>query len=197
MYLVIPRHHPPANLDDSSSSQIIFEGCARLDNQLELALSLGISKAKLATLTDQNLALESYEKWGRLCVDHLLGDFAFAVFNPAKGNIFCARDHIGIAPFYYCLTEDNFVFSDNVRELVEGQFVPAVLDDHSVCCYLRDGEFYHREKTFYRDVKKLPPAHTMRISSSEQLLYEYWSLENCGAIECESQRDCSDQRKRP
>lgn len=196
MHLVIPRQHPPTHLDNGSSPDFSFEGSARLDNRSELAISLEISEAELPTFPDTTLISLAYGKWGDECVNHLLGDFAFSVIDTASGDIYCARDHMGIAPFYYSLSEEYFLFADNIRELIEGQLVTAVLDDNSVCCYLRDGEFYHLEKTFYRDVKKLPPGHAMKIASAEVSVYHYWSLEDCGAAIYESQQDCSDQLRK-
>ncbi|MFK8046814.1 MAG: asparagine synthetase B [Halioglobus sp.] len=199
MYLVAPRHQLQTDLDDASSQDLKIEGLARLDNRSELGSSLGISDAALNTLVDTALILEAYRKWEEACVDHLLGDFAFSIIDSASGDLFCARDHLGIAPFYYFLSEQHFIFADNIRQLIADQLVPAVLDDNAVCCYLRDGEFYHREKTFYRHIKKLPPGHVMKIESAESFSYPYWSLENCGAVSSVSQQshqECSDQLRK-
>lgn len=196
MYLLIPRQYPSANSAPDSIQDASFEGRVRLDNRSELALSLGIPEIELANFPDRTLTLKAYIKWGNLCVEHLLGDFAFSIFDPKNDEIFCARDHMGIEPFYFCFSDDSFVFADNIQQLVEKRLVSSALDDHSVCCYLRDGEFYHPEKTFYRDVKKLPPGHAMRIRNWEQSSYAYWSLEGCVALEFESQQDCSDQLRK-
>jgi len=83
---------------------------ARIDNRNELASRLGISIHPYEDLPDSQLILAAYQKWGEACVDYLLGDFSFIIWDSKKQQIFCARDHLGVKPFCYFLTERLFVF---------------------------------------------------------------------------------------
>jgi asparagine synthase (glutamine-hydrolysing) len=69
---------------------------SRLDNRDELAEALGIAPAERATLPDSALLLAAYEKWGDRCPEHLLGDFAFALWDQTTCTLLCARDHLWV-----------------------------------------------------------------------------------------------------
>jgi len=196
MHFATARQQLLRKPDSNNQAATAITGLARLDNRSRLGAALGLPKADLAACPDTELVMRAYAKWGHSCVDHLLGDFAFTILDLNAGEIFCARDHIGIAPFYYYLAEETFVFSDGIGELIERGLAPAFLDEDAVCCYLRDGELYHFEKTFYRDIKKLPPGHTMRIDALDQTICSYWSLEECPGKNFESQNDCTEQLKK-
>src|ERR1700728_1797458 len=73
----------------------------RLDNREEIAAELSIGAAALADMSDSALLFAAYKKWGVDCVEHLLGDFAFAVWNSAKNTLMLARDHMGQRHVFY------------------------------------------------------------------------------------------------
>src|SRR5262249_44415654 len=77
---------------------------AGVDARRDLIAALGARgqepPAGLAA-TDVELLLRAYLAWGEGCVEHLLGDFAFAVWDGPRNRLFCARDHMGVKPFYY------------------------------------------------------------------------------------------------
>ena len=68
-------------------------------------------------VSDSYFILKSYEKWGEKCPEYLLGDFAFAIWDKNKEKLFCARDHMGVKPFYYYLDENIFVFGTEIKAL--------------------------------------------------------------------------------
>src|SRR5262245_30683158 len=61
---------------------------------------------------DAERIVSGYEKWGEGCVDHLIGDFAFAIWDTRRQRLFCARDHFGVKPFYYARVGNSFIFSN-------------------------------------------------------------------------------------
>ena len=72
--------------------------------------------SKSCKLTTE-LILHAYEKWGDDCVKHLIGDFAFAIWDDRRKRLFCARDHFGVKPFFYTHIGDSFNFSSTLNEL--------------------------------------------------------------------------------
>jgi asparagine synthase (glutamine-hydrolysing) len=80
---------------------------SRLDNRQELCHTFGWSDVGL--ISDEHLILEAYRRWGENCPEHLLGDFAFAIWNTREKHLFCARDHLGIKPFIIGTTVLIFV----------------------------------------------------------------------------------------
>ena len=79
---------------------------ARIDNRKELSKHLDIEDNE--NLADSYFILKAYEKWGENCPEKLLGDFAFAIWDSNKEQLFCARDHMGVKPFYYYLSDEPF-----------------------------------------------------------------------------------------
>jgi asparagine synthase (glutamine-hydrolysing) len=64
--------------------------------------------------TDVELILRAYQTWGENCVEHLLGDFAFAIWDGSKQRLFCARDHLGVKPFFYAHLGQKLIFSNTL-----------------------------------------------------------------------------------
>jgi asparagine synthase (glutamine-hydrolysing) len=72
---------------------------ARIDNRQELSEKLGISDR--VDVPDSYFILKSYQTWGDKCPEELIGEFAFVIWDEINESLFCARDHIGVKPFYY------------------------------------------------------------------------------------------------
>src|SRR3982750_4883546 len=94
-----------------SSSRFVITSDARLDNRDELLLQLGLPANSQQSVTDSELILRAYEKWGQDCPGKLLGDFAFAIWDSVNQALFCARDVFGVKPFYYYLSDGLFAFA--------------------------------------------------------------------------------------
>lgn len=126
---------------------------------------------------DSDLILQSYLTWGVDCVDHLQGDFSFAIWDRARGRLFCARDRVGAAPFYYhdC-AGSHFAFASEVGALVGLPDVSRDLDELRVAHYL-EPYFEDVERTFYASVKRLPPAHVLIVDRAGSNLRRYWRLD--------------------
>ena len=92
---------------------------ARLDDRDGLCDALGVA----GTLADAELILRAWLRWGRDCPRHLLGDYAFALWDMRHRTLFCARDHVGARPFYYALPGEGIVFASAVEAVLA---VPGV-----------------------------------------------------------------------
>ena len=94
---------------------------ARLDDRDTLCGALGLPPAARAAHDDRALIAKAYRRWGADCPRHLLGDYAFAVWDAAKRTLFCARDHAGVRPFYYAETRRGFVFASAIEAVLAGR----------------------------------------------------------------------------
>jgi asparagine synthase (glutamine-hydrolysing) len=150
---------------------------ARIDNRDELADKLEMTDISSDQVTDSDFVLAAYRKWGEDCPKYLLGDFAFAIWDKIKQQLFCARDHVGIKSFYYYSDDSRFVFANDIRGVVAHSGISKKISDEEVAVYLSVGDLYHTEKTFYESLRKLPPATVMTITSSEKRLVKYWRAE--------------------
>ncbi|MGB7087647.1 MAG: lasso peptide isopeptide bond-forming cyclase [Phormidesmis sp.] len=150
---------------------------ARIDNRDELILLLGLSARPAETLTDSDIILAAYEKWGSQCPEKLLGDFAFAIWNSASQTLFCARDHFGVKPFYYYYQSGEiFAIASEIKALLCLDQVPQQLDPIRIGDYLTLA-MEDKAITTYKAILRLPPAHSMEVSESGTKTQRYWQLD--------------------
>jgi asparagine synthase (glutamine-hydrolysing) len=146
---------------------------ARIDNGDELRAALRLPPA--VRPSDAELILLCYRQWGTQSAARLRGDFAFAIWDAAERRLYCGRDPMGVKPFYYYDSEDLFAFATEPKSLfVLG--LPRTIDQEQMVLYLAR-EQRSRSETIYRNVKRLPAAHTLTITPSSTLQEEYWRLE--------------------
>ncbi|MGC2720913.1 MAG: hypothetical protein WA209_15125, partial [Candidatus Acidiferrales bacterium] len=140
---------------------------ARIDARDELATKLAKFKRSVRDdAADVEWILQAYAAWGPSCVEYLRGDFAFAIWDADSKSLFCARDHFGVRPFYYAELRDQFVFS-NVLDCVRlHPEVSAELNDAAVADFLLFGLNCNVGTTTFRDIQRLPPAHTLTASTA-------------------------------
>lgn len=172
-------HTTPESLHEklpaaSRTGDLVLTADARIDNRAELIDALNIQDPPQTT--DSQLILAAYEKWGEHCPERLVGDFAFAIWDERKQLLFCARDHFGVRPFYYYRSDRLFVFGSEVKALFCLAQVPRRLNELQVGYHLTM-TIEDNAATFYRDVFRLPAAHSMIVGRDEVRLWQYWSLD--------------------
>ncbi len=155
---------------------------ARIDNRDELVKDLELPDRSLEEIGDSEFVLAAYKKWGEDCPKYLLGDFAFAIWDEKKQQLFCARDHIGIKSFYFYLDDDKFVFSNDIKGILAHPNVPKQFDDNTVAMYMQDDGIHTKKETFFENIKKLPAATTLVISANKVVEKNYWRIEDSPAI---------------
>src|SRR5262249_41354559 len=120
--------------------------------------------------------LHSYHVWGEECVKHLIGDFALAIWDAPKRKLFCARDQLGIKPFYYTQVGKCFVFSNTLNCVRLHPGVSDKLNELAIADFLIFGENRDTSSTSFADVRRLPPAHSLTCSAETLRVDRYWSL---------------------
>ncbi len=155
----------------------------RLDSRAELRGTLRAAGIPVPSQADDTeLLLHAYAHWDADCVSHLRGDFAFAIWRPGRNTLFCARDHFGIKPFYYALCDSLFLFSNSLEVLRRHPHVSATLNDSAVADFLLFGLNCDNATTTFRDVQRLPPAHSLLVSAGAAELRCYWEVPVTGRI---------------
>jgi asparagine synthase (glutamine-hydrolysing) len=124
----------------------------------------------------------AYRAWGVECVQHLRGDFAFAIWDDATKTLFCARDHFGIKPLYYSHSERIFVFSNVLNCLRLHPNVTSELNESAIGDFLLFGSNYNLGTTTFRDVQRLPPAHLLLVTENTLQTRRYWSPPTDGNV---------------
>jgi asparagine synthase (glutamine-hydrolysing) len=159
--------------------QWVITADARIDNRNQLDTPLSIQASERHKIPDTTYIVKAYEKWGQDCVKHLIGDFAFAIWDKNDKTLFCARDHIGIKPFFYLKTEDKFIFSTELKTLVELREIPVELNDSKLADWIyRIQDLHNPTDTVFKGIKRLLPAHWLSAKTEEDLFMgQYWKLE--------------------
>src|SRR5918998_450263 len=111
---------------------VVLTADARIDNRDELFATLDLDDRPRGEVGDGELILAAYKKWGERCPERLLGDFAFAIWDRRKQKFFCARDHMGLKPFYYYRSGNIFVFASEIKALLRIPEVPQRLNEVAV-----------------------------------------------------------------
>lgn len=177
----------------NGDGSITITADVRLDNRPALLHALGARGRTPEKVSDTRLILEAYEKWGETCPEHLLGDFAFAVWDRRRRVVFCARDHLGVKPFYYHRSGRFFAFASDLGALLRVPGVSRGLDHGRIADFLLvDMEGLDKTSTSYRDIVRLPPAHGMTVSAGRAAVWSYWSVERAPGVDCRSDRDYAD-----
>jgi len=160
--------------DDSEKLWIIFNG--EIYNYVELKKELQKKHKKIyKSGTDTEVLLHAYAAWGKNFLEKLNGIFAFAIWDEKKKILFCARDHVGVKPFYYALQNGVFYFASEIKALLEAG-VKTSPNDKIIYDYLVLGVYEHSEETFFSNIYKLPPGHYLSFESGKIKISRYWNL---------------------
>ena len=174
------REHQPLS-DETGKLHLVLDG--RIDNRDDLREILGAQGVKLRDDSDAELVLKSYLRWGENAPIHMLGDFAFAVWDARCHTLFCARDVFGIRPLtYYCGA--NFVLiASELHQLFCHPGVKRVVNEGMVAEHLAF-QITHCEETLWDGILRLPAAHLMLVKSGKVTKRRYWDFDLDRKIHC-------------
>jgi len=168
----------PSSANQPGPQAILLVADARIDNRAQLTRELDLPPSEIASLPDSALVLRAWQLWGQDCVHHLVGAFAFAVWDPNLQQLYLARDHAGARPLYYCKTAEFFAFSTTARAILACPGVSAELDQATLS---RDVMGLPPEpcRTRFRDVQALMPGHCLVVSrdSPDAVPRRYWRFD--------------------
>lgn len=171
--------HQPASID----GRFWIVADARIDSRAELTAGLQrAGRVIRQNIPDSELILHAYAAWGTSCVERLRGDFSFGIWDARKKQLFCARDHFGIKPFYYAQLGELFLFSNTLNCIRLHRRVSDELNEMAIGDFLLFGLNYDNGTTSFRDVQRLPPAHSLSISSEGVKIRRFWAPPTDGRI---------------
>ncbi|HSE23716.1 MAG TPA: asparagine synthase-related protein [Pyrinomonadaceae bacterium] len=147
---------------------------ARIDGREELLRQLPVSSVSKRNPNDAELILYAYEAWGAACIHHLIGDFVFAIWDTRSQSLLCARDHLGVKPFFYAHVANTFIFSNTLTALRLDSRVSDELDELVIGDYLLFGHNQDISTTTFRDIKRLPAGHTLTVLNGIANTRCYW-----------------------
>lgn len=156
----------------ATSNVLVYNG--EIYNYLELREELIKRGYLFRTRSDSEVILAAYDMWGESCVKRFNGMFAFAIWDEKCQRLFCARDPIGIKPFYYTLDNREFLFASESQALARS--LKSQLNNEAVACYLLS-MYVPRELSIYSKLKKLLPGHAIRVHRDGQcFISRFWEI---------------------
>ena len=159
-----------------TGSGCVITADVRLDNREILMPAVGLDQTS-RIVGDGELILASYLLWGDNCVDHFLGDFAFAIWDPRSSRLFCARDQLGMRQLIYCHKAGSiFAFATEPKAILELDQIPYQVNEERIAAFLEDLEEFDYTSTLFTNIYRLPPAHTLTLDAHGLQIKRYWTL---------------------
>lgn len=161
----------------TASGRLAVTADARLDNREDLLRDLRVvSEVTERVVGDAELIARAYEKWGEACVTHFVGDFAFALWDATAKKLFCARDPIGIRPFYYFVDDRRFLFGTEIKAIFTHPAISRAPDPLRLALFIIGGH-YERDRTQFLAVRALEPATALVVDARGLRQTRYWHLD--------------------
>jgi asparagine synthase (glutamine-hydrolysing) len=159
--------------NEDGSIQVVFNG--EIYNFLELRRDLVEKGHRFLTRSDTEVLVHLYEEVGERLPEYLNGMFAFAIWDSRRKELFLARDRFGKKPLYYAnaVAGTRFCFASELKALTMIPGFRADVNPRSVADFLALS-YVPDPDTIYKDVFKLPPAHTLTVTESGLRLRRYW-----------------------
>lgn len=167
----LDEQQPLSNEDNSLI--LVMDGY--LTNWEELRQDLKDRGVRLRTRSDAELVLRAFEVWGRDCLSHIDGEFAFLIWDGRRREAFCARDHQGLRPLFYRWNDQTLIVASDISAIIP--VMPATPPlNHGFLAEMMAEQWYSRTETVWTGIHRVPAAHYMRVGTNGLHLERYWTL---------------------
>lgn len=167
---------PMTKTDRQGTYTITYNG--QLYNTKELKQELLEQGYIIETRSDTEILLKSYMCWGYDVIHKINGIFAFAIWDETKQELFFARDHFGVKPFYYTLKDYFFIFASEVKSLFAFPGIQATINQESLGELFGLGPAHTSGNGIFKDIYELRPAHFGIFNKNGLQIHRYWQLES-------------------
>ena len=159
----------------TDGGRLAIVGDLRIDNRRELIDSLDCLYRPGKIVTDAEVVLEAYRRWGIDAPQRLEGVFAFVIWDAVRNRVFCARDHLGVKPLVYHLSRELFLCASEAEAVPCHRRVPRRINEPRIADFLvSELEGVDHTSTFFEGVVRLAPAHLLVIDPDGYQLRRYW-----------------------
>ncbi len=167
-----PAGHQPM-VNKSGKRWITFNG--EIYNYLEIRTELKHKGHYFSSNSDTEVILAAYDEWGAHCVERFNGMFAFGIYDIDSKELFIARDHLGIKPFYYAQKGETFIFASESKAIFEvGNYNAEIEPDAVISTLLL--LWVPEPKTGFKNIFKLPAGHYGFFKNGKLKITEYWDI---------------------
>lgn len=169
-------HQPLRN--ENGTVWVVFNG--EIYNYVELRNHLSKKGHIIRESGDTEVLVHLWEQYGEQMVKHLVGMFAFALYDTQNDVLFLARDRFGQKPLYYWKNGTVFAFASEIQGLWRLENFPSDnLDEIAACQYFRYG-YIPGPRTIFRNVRSLLPGHYLVASKENLKIQQYWKPQVVG-----------------
>ncbi len=169
------KSHQPF-VDAQHDLALVFNGV--IYNYRELRSRLAAEGHHFVSEGDSEVILKAWAQWGESCVDHLIGMFAFVLYDRNRQICFMARDRLGIKPLYYAATPKRIRFASSLPALLASGDIDTTIDAQALHHQFTLHGVVPAPMTIFKGVRKLNPGYVMRIPlEGMPLLMPYWDLD--------------------
>lgn len=158
---------------------------AIIDNRDELFERLNVNRDIRNKITDSQLILLAYEKWGGESPKYLKGDFAFMIWDERKRKLFGARDFSGSRTLYYFSNGNQFAFCTVIKPLLTVPGIKKILNESWLAEFLAipvNFESIDSFSTVYEGIKQVPPSHSLSVENGQLSFSRYCTLTDNGKL---------------
>ncbi|MCM3115110.1 asparagine synthase-related protein [Neobacillus sp. MER 74] len=151
-----------------------------IDNREELFERLQVNLEKRKSITDSELILHSYYKWGADAPNYLVGDFAFMIWDSRENKLFGARDFTGARTLYYFHDQQRFAFSTIIEPLFTLPYIRKQLNESWLAEFLVIPDMLDSadpSATIYYNIKQIPPGHSISVDRSKFNIQKFHALD--------------------
>ncbi len=156
---------------DAAGRVVTYNG--EIYNHLELRRSFA-GRWQFRSQSDTECILAAYDAYGLDCLQQLRGMFAFALWDPARRRLFCARDRFGIKPFYYAEIDGRLIFASEIKALLP--LLPAIETDTTALAEYLTFQYTIGEHTLFKGVKQLLPGQALTVENGRVRIWRYWDV---------------------
>jgi asparagine synthase (glutamine-hydrolysing) len=169
-------------LSEEVPGGFIVAAISRIHEKEELLNKLGIPFHMRSGLSDGDIFLRCFEKWRYDCPKNILGEWVLALWNSEEQELFLATSHFYGPNLYYCNTGHAFYFSNSLKALLVLDDIPKEINEFRLVRLMLKGSRYENGETIYKNIHRLGPAHSIRISANRFDIKRYWILEETSPI---------------
>lgn len=162
---------PMANED--GTIRLVYNG--EIYNFRELADGLKARGHRFATRCDTEVIIHLYEELGTRCLGKLRGMFSFALWDGRTRRLFCARDRLGVKPFFYRCAGGDFIFASGPESILRHPGVERRVDLEALDLYLTY-QYVPAPFSIFEGMRKLPPAHFLLLEDGNVTVERYWEV---------------------
>lgn len=163
--------HQPMMSDDDNLV-LTFNG--EIYNYIEIREELKEIGYRFKTQTDTEVLLKSYQEWGESCLEKFNGMWAFVIYNRETKEIFGARDRFGVKPFYYYKDSHSFIYGSEIKAIKKALQKRLTPNEEAIFNYLVFNRTDYNNRTFYKDIYKIPHGHSFKIDKEGEFKIKKW-----------------------